>query len=248
MDMRLRLGILRDSAAIEKQAAREAADAAANKHKKSIPTVKTEAQTLADEKAAKEKSKAPEEQKASAKPRIRPLSEAKAIESGATFISEAFLFGVAGSLIVFESWRSRRKENTRREDIADRLADLEESESAAREALIELEREVLALRAKHDKGTNKAIKRILPKEVWAQEEKEVEEDGDKRDGWLSRISSNFMSKKENDGKGEGKATSAAGPAEKILVVSDAALAAKRHIASEEAEGEKVKNTTEKGKA
>lgn len=109
MDMRLRLGILRDSAAIEKQAAREAADAAAKKHKNSIPTVKTEAQTLADEKAAKDKLKAPDEQKPSVKPRIRPLSEAKAIESGATFISEAFLFGVAGSLIVFESWRSRRK-------------------------------------------------------------------------------------------------------------------------------------------
>ena len=155
--MRMRLGLLKDTAAIEKQAAREAADATVRKHKPSVPTVKTEAQTLADEKTAKEKIVAPENPKPALKQRIRPLSEAKAIESGATFISEAFLFGVAGSLIIFESWRSRRKENTRREDVADRLGDLEESERAARRALVELEREVLALRAKHEQSTNKPV-------------------------------------------------------------------------------------------
>lgn len=57
--------------------------------------------------------------------RIRPLSEAKAIDTGANFISETFLFLVGGSLILFESWRSRRKENIRREDVAERLEKLE---------------------------------------------------------------------------------------------------------------------------
>jgi optic atrophy 3 protein len=241
--MRLRLGLLRDTAAIEKQAAREAADAAAKKHRHSIPTVKTEAQTLADEKAAKEKARSPEAPKSTSKPRIRPLSEAKAIESGATFISEAFLFGVAGSLIVFESWRSRRKENTRREDVADRLGDLEDSEKAARRALVELEREVLALRAKHEKNTNKNVKRILPKEVWVQEEKEETEDAAESQGWLSRISSYILSKK--DGAGEGNAVNEPGPVEKILSASDAALAAKHQPALEEAAKVSAKNSTER---
>jgi optic atrophy 3 protein len=232
--MRLRLGLLRDTAAIEKQAAREAADAAAKKHKQSIPTVKTQAQTLADEKAAREaakdKSKTSDASKAAPKPRIRPLSEAKAIESGATFISEAFLFGVAGSLIIFESWRSRRKENTRREDVADRLGELEESERAARRALVELEREVLALRAKHEKGgASKPGRRILPRDIWVQEEEEKEDEATTQ-GWLSRISGYIMSKKDPAAGKE--ATSEAGPAEKILAASDAALAAKHKEALE----------------
>lgn len=231
--MRLRLGLLRDTAAIEKQAAREAAEAAAKKHKHSIPTVKTEAQTLADEKAAKEvakdKFKTFEASKPAPKPRIRPLTEAKAIESGATFISEAFLFGVGGGLIIFESWRYRRKENTRREDVADRLGELEESERAARRALVELEREVLALRAKHEKGTTKSTRRILPREIWVQEEDEGKADEAGTRGWLSRIS-NLFSKTETPT--DEKIKTEAGPAEKILVASDAALASKHQEAIE----------------
>lgn len=234
--MRLRLGLLRDTAAIEKQAAREAAEAAAKKHKQSIPTVKTEAQTLADGKAAREaakdKSKTSEASKPAPKPRIRPLSEAKAIESGATFISEAFLFGVAGSLIIFESWRSRRKETTRREDIADRLGELEESERAARRALVELEREVLVLRAKHAKGTKKPVNRILPREIWVQEGREEKEDEAQTQGLLSRISGYILSKKDPSApKGT---VIEAGPAEKILAASDAALTAKHKEALEAA--------------
>ncbi len=243
-DMRLRLGLLRDAATIEKQAAREAADAAAKKHKHSIPTVKTEAQTLAEEKAAKEKARDPDPPKPASKPRIRPLSEAKAIESGATFISEAFLFGVAGSLIVFESWRSRRKENTRREDVADRLSDLEESERAARRALVELEREVLALRAKHEKTSKKPVKRILPEEIWLQEEKDDEPDGTKDQGWLSRISSYVFSKK--DGTREAGGKNETGPAEKILAASTEALATKHNQPLEEAAARaSMNNQTEK---
>ena len=43
LDMRLRLGVIRDSAASEKRAA---AEAAARKHKPTSPTVKTEAEIL----------------------------------------------------------------------------------------------------------------------------------------------------------------------------------------------------------
>lgn len=81
--MRFRLGLLQDRAVLEKQAAREAAEAQAKKHKSKAPTVKTEAQSKADE-AAETRSKenldkAGETRK---EPKIRPLSEAKAIDVG----------------------------------------------------------------------------------------------------------------------------------------------------------------------
>ncbi|KZF26096.1 hypothetical protein L228DRAFT_279339 [Xylona heveae TC161] len=168
LDMRLRLGLLRDTAAIERQAAKEAAAAQAKKHKHEIPTVKTEAQTKADETAAaksKTKGQTEEKPKPAPAPRIRPLSEAKAIDSGANFISETFLFLVGGGLILFESFRSRRKENTRREDVADKINELQESEKAARRGLLLLEREVMRLRAEQGILVHPRPKRILPEDI-----------------------------------------------------------------------------------
>lgn len=98
-DMRLRLGSIRDTAASQKQAA---AEAEARKHKPTVPTVKSASETKAAQEAEANAKAAAEE---AAKPhhyRIRPLSESKAIESGANFISESFLFLVAGGLILFE--------------------------------------------------------------------------------------------------------------------------------------------------
>lgn len=81
--MRFRLGLLQDSAALEKQAAREAAEAQAKKHKSEAPTVKTEAQTKADEVAeARLKDSLDKAKEPKKKPKIRPLSEAKAIDVG----------------------------------------------------------------------------------------------------------------------------------------------------------------------
>jgi hypothetical protein len=54
-------------------------------------------------------------------PKIRPLNESKAIDAGANFISEAFLFAVAGGLILLESLRSRRKESNRQDMVQERL-------------------------------------------------------------------------------------------------------------------------------
>lgn len=184
LDMRLRLGLLRDSAAIERQAARDAAEAEAKKYKPTAPTVKTKAETKAEEAAVtKAKEKAVETVKHQPRPRIRPLSESKAIDSGANFISEAFLFAVAGGLIVFESWRSRRKESSRREDVQDRLNELERAEKATREALVAFEQEVMALKAKNEKVPLKDMKCLLPRDV--AEEENAEESADQ--GRLSRI-------------------------------------------------------------
>ncbi|MCJ1425052.1 hypothetical protein MMC29_002940 [Sticta canariensis] len=188
-DMRLRLGLLQDMKSIEKQAAREFAEAQAKKHKLDIPTVKTEAQTIADEAAAiRAKEKSPDKVKVPAilKPKIRPLSESKAIDSGATFVSEGFLFAVGISLILFENWRSRRKENTRREDVADRISELEESEKSGRRALVELEKEILRLRAKIGMEAQPGG-RILPKDLWEPEENEDQMREVVPQGWFSWI-------------------------------------------------------------
>jgi hypothetical protein len=237
--MRLRLGLLQDAAAIEKQAAREAAEAKAAKHKHTMPTVKTEAQTKADEKAAEKAIKDGVEPAKKTPVRIRPLSEAKAVESGATFISETFLFGVAAALIFFESWRSRRKETSRREDVADRLEELEESEKAARRALVELEREVLRLRARDAKALKETEKqpqrRILPREIYEVEEKEEKADEEVATGWLARIASYITSVGGSDTEAK-KAleTGSPGPAEKILKQADAVLQEKHRQAAVEA--------------
>ncbi|ETN36882.1 uncharacterized protein HMPREF1541_07869 [Cyphellophora europaea CBS 101466] len=231
IDMRWRIGLLQDAAAIERQSQREAARETAKRHKHEIPTVKTEAQTKADEaaasKSAKDSAEPPKPKKQ--EPRIRPLSEAKAIESGANFISETFLFGVAAALIFFESWRSRRKDAARRDDVADRLSDLEESEAAARTALVELEREVLRLRAKHNlDGT----KRILPKEVY--EPREENEEVTK--GWMTRIAA-FIGRDMTEDKEARDAleTNSPGPAEKILAKADKDLEEKKKQREREAE-------------
>ncbi|KAL2831732.1 optic atrophy 3 protein-domain-containing protein [Aspergillus cavernicola] len=183
LDMRLRLGTIRDNASAQRRAA---ADAELRKHKPTTPTAKTEADARAEEEAI---AKAKEAEKPAPKPHIRPLSESKAIESGATVISETFLFLVAGGLILFESWRSRRKETTRRDDVAARLKELEESEIAQREAFIALEKEVLQLRAKHGELPESSW-RILPRVIW---EVKPEPAAKTEQGWFSTVSSYFSS-------------------------------------------------------
>ncbi|KAH9173069.1 OPA3-domain-containing protein [Lactarius sanguifluus] len=56
---------------------------------------------------------------------LRPLSETRAIENGANFIAEGFLFAVAAALVVGESWRSSRSETRRRADVGDALESLQ---------------------------------------------------------------------------------------------------------------------------
>ncbi|PAV23386.1 OPA3-domain-containing [Pyrrhoderma noxium] len=55
---------------------------------------------------------------------IRPLSEARAIDSGADAIAEGFLFAVAAVLIIGESWRSSRSQSKRRDLVDDQIEDL----------------------------------------------------------------------------------------------------------------------------
>ena len=184
--MRFRLGLLQDHAAIDKQIAQEAAEAQAKKHKHESEGPKTEAQTKLDEAAAakaKEKGTEKVKQESKRQPKIRPLSEAKAIDSGANFVSETFLLIVAVGCVFGERWYSSKKETSRREDVAERIAELEEYEKSARKGLVELEKEILRLRAKDVKSSAKKG-RILPKEVYELEEKE-EGLPEKPKGWFS---------------------------------------------------------------
>ncbi|KAG2735749.1 hypothetical protein G9P44_001963 [Scheffersomyces stipitis] len=57
--------------------------------------------------------------------KIRPLNDAKAVENGAAFLSELFIFSVAGSLIFYESYRSRKKANDERDALADDISVLQ---------------------------------------------------------------------------------------------------------------------------
>lgn len=131
IDMRMRLGILHDHAAQERMAERERKREEDKKRLAEVPTVMTEAQQQkADKEAEREKAdggkSAKKEEKAPAI-KIRPLSEAKAIELGANFFSETFIFMVAAGLLVWDSWRTRSKAKDKREELADRL-DIVEAE------------------------------------------------------------------------------------------------------------------------
>lgn len=99
---------------------REIAEAEARRARTAVPTVRTEAQAKWDADRLRKEIKEIED-KAKQLPRVRPLSESRAIETGANFISETFLFCVTGGIIVFEYWRQRRKEVERRDGVADKL-------------------------------------------------------------------------------------------------------------------------------
>ncbi|KAF2869397.1 optic atrophy 3 protein-domain-containing protein [Massariosphaeria phaeospora] len=137
IDMRMRLGLLQDPAVIDRQIAKEVAAAEAARKKDQTPTVKTEAETKAEAAMSeKEKEAIRKKKEAARKPRIRPLSEAKAIETGANFVSETFIFTVGIGVILVEQWRQRRKAANARDDIRE---DLEELQSELKSVKSELE-------------------------------------------------------------------------------------------------------------
>ena len=178
--MRFRLGLLQDTAAIEKQIARDAEAA------RKPPTVKTEAQTKMDEARAKEPEK-------KSKPKIRPLSEAKAIELGANFVSESFLLGVAIALVLFENARRGRQETKKGEDVQDKLDEMTRKYQAVRKGMIDMEKEVIKSRSK-DSSASIGNRRILPDELRAAED--VDDESQSRSkGWLPWLTQVFRKDK-----------------------------------------------------
>jgi hypothetical protein len=135
--MRMRLGLLQDPAVIDRQIKKELQAAEAARQKAATPTVKTEAEMIAEEELTeKEKEAIRKKAEERTKPRIRPLSEQKAIEMGANFAAETFIFAVGIGVIVFEQWRQRRKARNARDDIRE---DLEEMQAELKVVKAELE-------------------------------------------------------------------------------------------------------------
>ncbi|KAI9245898.1 hypothetical protein BDA99DRAFT_527746 [Phascolomyces articulosus] len=66
---------------------------------------------------------------------IRPLNDARAVEAGANFLSESFIFGVAASIIIAESWRSHYSAKNRRNYVDDALENLEDENIKLKELL-----------------------------------------------------------------------------------------------------------------
>ncbi|KAJ2816910.1 hypothetical protein IWW50_006335 [Coemansia erecta] len=78
--------------------------------------------------------------------KIRPLNDARAVDAGANFLGEAFIFGVAVSLILAEQLRSRSQAKRQRNAVDERLDDLEAQVAQYREELDRLEDERMILR------------------------------------------------------------------------------------------------------
>ncbi|XP_006457142.1 hypothetical protein AGABI2DRAFT_188831 [Agaricus bisporus var. bisporus H97] len=96
---------------------------------------------------------------------VRPLSESRAIENGANFLAEGFLFTVAASLIISETWRSSRSQSKRRDTVDDQLQDLNDQ-------VIELTGKVNTLDQKWGdeiqsvRNRNDELTRVLERILW----------------------------------------------------------------------------------
>ena len=145
--MRLRLGLLKDPELLDRQIKREVAEAEKQRQatRSHIPTVQTEEQATAEQ-ATKKKEQKEIEERARRKPRIRPLSEGRAIDLGATFLSESFIYAVSIGVLLFETWRSRWNANSQREGLSERLNRLEADSRAVSEDVKRREDDMRSLR------------------------------------------------------------------------------------------------------
>ncbi|KAI9504226.1 hypothetical protein GGI25_002464 [Coemansia spiralis] len=90
------------------------------------------------------------------KEKIRPLNDARAIDAGANFLGEAFIFGVALSLIFAEQMRSRNQAQRRRDAVDDRLEEVEKGMREFQGELHKLQEERSQLKSDIDSLTEEA--------------------------------------------------------------------------------------------
>ena len=134
VNMRLSTTLLRDPAA-EKRAKERAEARKLEAQSKEPPTVKTEAETLAEE-AAKEK----EASKSKEKRKFKPLAEAKAVDLFADVIGDAFILVTATGLLLWEYLRQSKKPDSNAVRISELDEDIKEKDKKIAE-LEELERQ-----------------------------------------------------------------------------------------------------------
>lgn len=96
--------------------------------------------------------------------KFRPLSEAKAVDLFADVVGDAFILGVAGGLIMYESWKALQKPDHNLEKIREldaRFEELREREEALEKEEAELLTKVMALeealRRVKDPKTKKSV-------------------------------------------------------------------------------------------
>ncbi|TEB31450.1 OPA3-domain-containing protein, partial [Coprinellus micaceus] len=95
---------------------------------------------------------------------VRPLSETRAIDQGANFIAEGFMFSVAAVLILGETYRSSRSQSKRRDSVDDQLEDLTEGLTELRTRIDTLV-EKWEVQLNEEKQRNDELARILERVV-----------------------------------------------------------------------------------
>lgn len=76
---------------------------------------------------------------------IQPLKEEKAVELGAEILGEAFLYGIAASVILYEYYRSVKKEEKRDEDQDSSIQKLQEELTRLGSEMKQVEQRLLTI-------------------------------------------------------------------------------------------------------
>lgn len=85
--------------------------------------------------------------------KVRPLNDKKAVENGANFLLEAFIFLVAGLLILYESYRSRVKANNEKATVKNDISELQDDISQMKVLMERLTDDIERLTASTDVAT-----------------------------------------------------------------------------------------------
>lgn len=92
--------------------------------------------------------------------KIRPLNDKKAIESGANFLSETFIFSVAGLLIFYESYRSRKKLANEKQNVKNDISELQDDIEEVKSLLKLLSKEIDHLQAATRQAADEAQRKL----------------------------------------------------------------------------------------
>jgi actin-related protein len=158
---------------------REQRAAEEKKKKAETPTVRSEEeQKKYDEQQAREEQARAEkkEKEKSKRVKIRPLSDARAIELGANFFSEAFIFLVAVALLLAENYRSSRKAGQRRDEVEERLDDLEAQVERLHQEHRLPELEALNDKIKQSREARKRLSWYNPASWWRRTDPDIPDD------------------------------------------------------------------------
>ena len=76
----------------------------------------------------------------------KPLSEERAVELGSEILGETFLYSIAAGYIVYEYWRSVKKEQKKQDDQNHHISELESRATRLEEQMAGLQKTLESLR------------------------------------------------------------------------------------------------------